>query len=54
MYRKRIKGRKEKQKKKTNHKKQKLDKRKVKSENKINIIICTRIYLPNNGAKNLT
>jgi len=43
--RKRIKGRKK--------KKQKLDKRKVKRGNKINIIIYTRIYLPGNDAKNL-
>jgi hypothetical protein len=49
--RKRINGRKGKKKKK---KKQKLDKRKVKRENKINIIIYTGIYLPGNGAKNLT
>jgi len=48
--RKRIKGRR-KQKKKT---KTKLDTRKVKRENKINIIIYTRIYLPGNNAKNLT
>ena len=40
--------------KETKEKKQKLDTRKVKSENKINIIIYTRIYLPGNGAKNLT
>ena len=39
---------------KQKEKKQKLDTRKVKSENKINIIIYTRIYLPSNGAKNLT
>jgi len=45
--RKRIKGRKEKK------KKQKLDTSKVKRENKINIIIYTRIYLPDNGAKNM-
>jgi hypothetical protein len=49
MCRKRIKGRKKKEKKET---KQKLDK--MKSENKINIIIYTRIYLPDNDAKNLT
>ena len=52
-----IKGRKEKEKEKekeTKHQKQKLDKRKVKRENKINIIIYTGIYLPNNDAKNLT
>jgi hypothetical protein len=46
---KRIKGRRKQKK-----KKQKLDTRKVKSENKINIINYTRIYLPGNGAKNLT
>jgi hypothetical protein len=40
--------------KKQKKKKQKLDKRKVKRENKINIIIYTRIYLLGNGAKNLT
>jgi hypothetical protein len=34
--------------------KQKLDTRKVKRENKINIIIYTGIYLLGNGAKNLT
>jgi hypothetical protein len=45
--RKRIKGRRK-------QKKQKLDKKKVKRENKINIIIYTWIYLPGNGAKNLT
>ena len=51
---KRIKGRKEKKKKqnKTKQKKQKLDK--MKRENKINIIIYIRIYLPGNDAKNLT
>ena len=47
-------NKKEEKKKKTKQKKQKLDKRKVKRENKINIIIYTRIYLPGNGAKNLT
>jgi len=47
--RKRIKGRK-----KRKEKKQTLDKKKVKRENKINIIIYTRIYVPGNGAKNLT
>ena len=41
--RKRIKGK----------RKQKLDTRKVK-KNKTNIIIYTVIYLPDNGAKNLT
>jgi hypothetical protein len=41
-------------KKETKQKKQKLDTRKVKRENKINIIIYTRIYLPGKGAKNLT
>ena len=40
--------------KETKEKKQKLDKRKVKRENKINIIIYTRIYLLDNDAKNLT
>ena len=38
----------------TKQKKQKLDTRKVKSENKINIIIYIGIYLPGNDAKNLT
>jgi len=38
----------------TKQKKTKLDTRKEKRENKMNIIICTRIYLPSNGAKNLT
>jgi len=47
--RKRIEGRK-----KRKEKKQTLDKKKVKRENKINIIIYTRIYVPGNGAKNLT
>ena len=37
---------------KTKKKKQKLDK--MKRENKINIIIYTRIYLPGNDTKNLT
>jgi hypothetical protein len=46
---KRIKGRRKQEK-----KKQKLDTREVKNKNKINIIIYTRIYLPSNGAKNLT
>jgi hypothetical protein len=46
---KRIEGRK-----KRKEKKQTLDKKKVKRENKINIIIYTRIYVPGNGAKNLT
>jgi hypothetical protein len=41
-------------KKKAKEKETKLDTRKVKRENKINIIICTRIYLPGNSAKNLT
>jgi hypothetical protein len=50
--RKRIKGKRKQKKRK--RKKTKLDTRKVKSENKINIIIYTRIYLPGNGAKNLT
>jgi len=45
---------KKRKKKETKQKKQKLDKRKVKRENKINIIIYTRIYLPDNGAENLT
>jgi len=44
---KRIKGRK-----KTKEKETKV--RYKKSENKINIIIYTRTYLPGNGAKNLT
>jgi len=39
--------------KKRKENKQKLDK-KVKRENKINTIVYTRIYLPGNGAKNLT
>jgi len=49
--RKRIKGRKEKNKKqnKSKQKKQKLDK--MKRENKINIIIYTRIYLPATAPK---
>jgi hypothetical protein len=51
--RKRIKGRR-KQKQRNKTKETKLDTRKVKRENKINIIIYTRIYLPSNGAKNLT
>jgi hypothetical protein len=51
--RKRIKGRR-KQKKKKKTKETKLDTRKVKRENKINIIIYIRIYLPGNGTKNLT
>jgi hypothetical protein len=42
----RIKGRRKQKK-----KKQKLDTRKVKRENKINIIIYTGIYLSGNGAK---
>jgi hypothetical protein len=37
-----------------NTKETKLNTRKVKRENEINTIICTRIYLPGNGAKNLT
>jgi hypothetical protein len=41
-------------KKKTKEKETKLDTRKVKRENKINFIIYTRIYLPDNSAKNLT
>jgi hypothetical protein len=53
MCRKRIKWKK-KTKKKTKQKKKKLDIRKVKRENKINIIIYTGIYLLGNGAKNLT
>ena len=40
--------------KETKQKETKLDTRKVKRENKINIIIYTGIYLPGNGAKNLT
>ena len=40
--------------KETKKKETKLVTRKVKRENKINTIICTRIYLPGNGAKNLT
>jgi hypothetical protein len=47
--RKRIKGRRKQKK-----KKQKIDTRKVKRENKINIIIYAGIYLPGNGVKNLT
>jgi hypothetical protein len=47
--RKRIKWRRKQKK-----KKQKLDTRKVKRENKINIIIYIGIYLPDNDAKNLT
>ena len=45
---------KRKKKQKKEKKEKKLDTRKVKRENKINIIIYTRIYLPDNGAKNLT
>jgi hypothetical protein len=56
--RKRIKWKKRKEKKrnKTKQKKPKLDKRKEKKrkENKIEYIIYTVIYFPDNGAKNLT
>jgi len=53
--RKRIKGRRKQKKMKQNKRKEtKLDTRKVKKENKINIIIYTRIYLPDNSVKNLT
>jgi hypothetical protein len=52
--RKRIIWKKKTKEKKTKEKKQKLDIRKVKRENKINIIIYTGIYLLGNGAKNLT
>jgi hypothetical protein len=52
--RERIKWKKKTKEKETKQKKQKLDTRKVKRENKINIIIYTGIDLPGNGAKNLT
>jgi hypothetical protein len=47
---------KRKEKNKTKQKKQKLDKKKEKKrkDNKIKYIIYTVIYLPGNGAKNLT
>ena len=45
---------KKRKKKETKQNKKKLDKRKVKRENKINIIIYTGIYLPGNDTKNLT
>jgi len=50
------KKRKEKKRNKTKQKKPKLDKRKEKKrkENKIEYIIYTVIYFPDNGAKNLT
>jgi hypothetical protein len=52
--RKRIKWKKKTKQKETKQKETKLDTRKVKRENKINIIIYTGIYLPGNGAKNST